>query len=396
MPKAAWHFATAACDSASKKTAPSPVRETITPVTDRSQTIVSGSAGVPIPAQDDTIESVVPASRAQWLDYCNTCPGVTFFHTPFWADLFERCFPRRYKAVPLLFRFHDGSSALLPLIVKRHMAGLIRIGCSMPAGTYGGWLSHSSPLRQQQEIAIMDHCTGNADLVFRENPYSPVQLPPEKFRSREDHTQTINLSAGYGSVWLRSTAAHRNAVRNAQRSGLEVREAQSSSEWEEYCTIYDASIDRWRKRHNFTGAKYDRPFFSEIERMKPAQRKLWLAKVGGTCIAGILCFYWKDHAVVWHGAGLSEYFSYHPNNYLYDRAIAHAADAGYAWFDCNPSGGLPGVDNFKRYLGAQPLRSRVFIERTKLTRFVSMLRQSSRRHGISALVIGRELHDSTE
>ncbi|MBN1576143.1 MAG: GNAT family N-acetyltransferase [Chitinispirillaceae bacterium] len=323
--------------------------------------------------RSDVLESAVPASREQWHSFCKSCPGVTFFHTPMWAGLFERCFPRRFRAAPLLFRFHDDTTALLPLVVKRHLSGVVCITSSMPGGTFGGWLS-ATPLRQQQEAAIMRRLDNHADLVLRENPYRPLLLPPDKYPLHEDHTRTIDLAAGYDDIWMRSTAGHRNAVRNARRSGVEITEAADTGGWEAYSELYGASIARWRRRRIFTGVKYDRSFLREIERMDPSLRKLWLASVKGKFIAGILCFYWKEHAVVWHGAGLSEYFSYHPNNYLYDRAIAHAAAGGYAWFDCNPSGGLAGVDKFKQYLGAQAMRSRVIVRRSMLTRCIGMLR----------------------
>jgi len=323
--------------------------------------------------KSETFECTTPASREQWVSFCKDCPGATFFHTPHWADLFVRCFPRRFTAAATILRFRDGTVALLPLVVKRHFLGLLRIFCSMPSGTYGGWLSRA-PLQPRQEAAIMAQLDRCADLMLRENPYHPVGSAAAAYRFREDHTRAIDLAAGYDAAWMRSTAAHRNAVRNAQRSGVEISEAVAATEWETYRSIYHDSINRWKRRHIFTGAAYGRVFFREIGRMDPSLRKLWLASVKGKIVAGILCFYWNRHAVVWHGAGLSDYFGYHPNNYLYDRAIAHAAAAGYAWFDCNPSAGLSGVDKFKQYLGARTLRSRVLFRQSPLIRCIGMLR----------------------
>ncbi|MBN1308778.1 MAG: GNAT family N-acetyltransferase [Chitinispirillaceae bacterium] len=321
----------------------------------------------------DALESAAPASREQWLSFCERCPGATFFHTPLWAGLFERRFPRRFRAAPVLFRFRDGATALLPVVVGYRLGGLLRTVSSMPCGTYGGWLS-AIPLRQGQEAAIMRHLERHDDLVLRENPFRPISLTKGKYRFHDDHTRAIDLAAGYDAAWRRASDGHRNAVRNARRSGVEICEAGDAGGWDAYLALYGASIERWRRRRIFTGVRHDRSLFREIERMDPSRRKLWIASVKGKAVAGILCFYWKEHVVVWHGAGLSEYFSYHPNNFLYDRAIAHAAAAGYAWFDCNPSGGLTGVDKFKQHLGAHILTSRVFVGRSVLGRFIAFLR----------------------
>ena len=158
--------------------------------------------------------SALPATREQWLSFCNHCPGTTFFHTPYWTDLFVRNYPRRFSDATIAFAFQDGATALLPMVIKRHLCGLVRIACSMPAGTFGGWLS-AAPLRVEQEEEILRHPGIQVDCMLRENPYRPLQAPPGHFRCREDHTRTIDLAAGYDAAWKRSTAGHRNAVRNA-------------------------------------------------------------------------------------------------------------------------------------------------------------------------------------
>ncbi len=320
------------------------------------------------------LEYVGPASRAEWLSFCRSCPGATFFHTPFWAELFEQRYPGRFRAAPMLFRFHDNTNILLPMVIKRRLSGLVRIACSMPGNTFGGWIS-PTPLESVHEEAVMEHLNSYENYFLRENPYCPIKLPLANGVCRDDSTRTIGLTEGYDAVWMRATAGHRNAVRNAMRSGVDIREATDDGEWKAYFALYTASIDRWNKRRIFTGVRYDRSFFMRIRKTEPALRKLWLASVNGTFVAGILCFYWNRHAVVWHGAGLSEYFSYHPNNLLYDRAIAHAVESGYEWFDCNPSGGLPGVNNFKHYIGAKPMQSRLIVRRSPLIGCLDLVRR---------------------
>jgi hypothetical protein len=318
-----------------------------------------------------------PADRVQWLQLCRSSKHTTFFHTPYWAELFSGRYPGRFSVDPKRVRFGDGSTAIIPVVYKKHLGGLVRVACSMPAGTFGGAVS-DGPLTAEQEQQVYSLLFSSSDCIVRENPYQPLQALPYNITSYEDPTQAVDLADGYSSAWKRATAAHRNAVRNAVKSGVAISEAQGEEEWLRYVTIYRASISRWRKKGLFSGVSYDEPFFLRIAALDSSLRKLWIARVNGEPVAGILCFYWNRHAVVWHGSALEHYFSYHPNNLLYDRAIEHAAQEGYRWFDCNPSGSLRGVFKFKQYLGAQTLRSRVVIKTSPLIRIVQGIRARKR------------------
>jgi hypothetical protein len=319
------------------------------------------------------LESVGPASRAEWLACCEQDDRATFFHTPYWSELFERGYVNRYRAEPRLIRFCDATAAVVPMVVNRHWGGMFRTTCSMPGGTFGGVLFRGD-LSPEKEAAVMAQFDNHASLLLRENPYRPFTILPSNCRCIDEHTRTVDLTPGYEPVWKRATAAHRNAVRNAVRSGVEVCEAENADDWDTYVAVYHESIGRWKQRRIFSGASYPAGFFGQIEQLPPSLRTLYLAKVKGRCIAGILCFYWGQRAVVWHGAGRAGDFSLHPNNLLYDRAIARSVERGCAWFDCNPSGGLEGVDKFKQYLGAQRLPGRLFIRRSPLIRIADRLR----------------------
>ncbi|MBN1756732.1 MAG: GNAT family N-acetyltransferase [Chitinispirillaceae bacterium] len=317
-----------------------------------------------------------PAGRNRWVAFCEESDRATFFHTPYWAELFTGRFPRNFRAKPAFIRFDDGNVALVPLVYKQHLGGLLRIACSMPAGTFGGYLTQSV-LSPEQERAVLRYMLRSSDCIFRENPYQPVREFPDTVSWVEDPTQAVDLEDGYESAWKRATAAHRNAVRNAVKAGVTVGEAGNGEDWKTYVAIYGESIRRWRKKERYSGVAYDERFFLRIAALDAPLRKLWIARVNGRPVAGILCFYWNRHAVVWHGSALEEFFSYHPNNLLYDRAMAHAADAGYRWFDCNPSGTLHGVFKFKQYIGAKQLRSRVVVKRSRLLRMLQALRATT-------------------
>ncbi len=324
----------------------------------------------------DGIKNVGPVTREDWTAWCRSCPEATFFHTPYWAALFEDRYPARFRAATRMIEFEDGSKALVPMVIKRHLSGLFRVACSMPAATYGGWLTPAQMGRGQTE-QIMKYLFRYPDLIVRENPLKPAGTSFADPFFIEDSTRIVMLEEGYRKAWERASHAHRKAVRNARRNGLVCHEASGDAHWDAYADMYEESIGRWRLRGIFSGVSYDRGFLRGIREMDPSLRKLWLVSLDGKCIAGIICFYWNSHAVAWHGAGRSSHFSLRPNNLLYDHAIAHAAETGFRWFDCNPSGGLDGVSSFKKLLGAEKVPCRLIVRRSVLSGLLRALRPKS-------------------
>ncbi len=314
-----------------------------------------------------------PAGLDEWENACRACDYATFFHTPGWVDLFVQANGGSMAPSPEVVTFSDGASAVLPMACRRYPGGMVRLYWSMPAHTFGGWLS-SDTLTVEHAGLLAGCLQSRPDLVWRENPYDPILKCMELPCAREDFTQTIDLSEGFETAEKRFDYAHRKAVKKASAAGVSIAEAVHFEEWESYFKLYEASRARWKERKLSKGDGYPRSLFKTIYASAPSRRKLWLATVRGVPAAGILCFYWNRHAVAWHGAGGAEFFMHRPNNLLYEHAIRHAAKEGYRWFDCNPSAGLPGVIEFKKHLGTIPLRSRVVDKKSAMRRLTERLR----------------------
>ncbi|MGA2507753.1 MAG: GNAT family N-acetyltransferase [Chitinispirillaceae bacterium] len=316
------------------------------------------------------------ARREEWEQTSRACDYATFFHTPIWADIFFRATRGRMVPMAEKVEFSDGTGAVIPMVCKKYLGGCFRLFSSMPAGTFGGWVSSDSLTETHARLLIERLCRIQ-DLVWRENPYDSVLTRMDVCGAVEDFTQVIDLRQGFPAAEARSDYAHRKAVKKAIEKGVSIAEASNSEQWEKYFLLYRSSRERWRKKKlqkNRGSRGYDWTMFEEIYRSTPEHRRLWLAYVNGTPVAGILCFYWNRHAVAWHGAAAAEYFECRPNNLLYEHAGRHAAGAGYHWFDCNPSGGFKGVVEFKEHLGAQKLRSRVVNRRSMLRGAAELLR----------------------
>jgi Acetyltransferase (GNAT) domain len=316
-----------------------------------------------------------PATREEWVRVCRGCDYATFFHTPYWVDIFTGTNRRRMASASERVEFSDGTVAVIPLVYTNYMGNRMRLYWSMPAHTYGGWVS-SMQLTEAHARAIVARLHAMPNLVWRENPYDPLLKGIELSCCREDFTQAIDLRYGFDAAKSRSDYAHRRAVQRALERGVSVIEAGDFDQWRKYFLLYKASLERWKEKrqlHNRSG--YGLELFKAIFNCPVECRKLWLAQVNETPIAGVLCFYWNRHSVSWHGAGAGELFNkYRPNDLLYDHASRRAAENGFHWFDCNPSGGFKGVADFKEHIGATKMRTRLVNQRSGVLRTAEFLR----------------------
>lgn len=313
-----------------------------------------------------------PVSDSQWLSFCKNCSYTTFFQTPMWVRAFEQWSEGKIKADTRIIEFSDGKKVLFPLAVKK--IGWLRIGISMPASTYGGWITLEK-LQPEQINSLLRYIRKKyKDLILVENPYDPLLSAISIEKARDIGTSSIDLSRGMESVIKNSKYYHRKNLKTAEKCGVTIQVAEDLSKWHEYYDVYNESIARWKDRKIFSGVKYDLRLFEILHQLDPSLRKLWIADLGGKVVAGILCFYWNKHVVAWNGAGLSKYFHCRPNNLLYQHAIEHACKNNYNWFDCNPSGGLEGVSSFKQGLGAKMLKTRIIDHRSFTRKIVDLAR----------------------
>jgi hypothetical protein len=320
-----------------------------------------------------TIVSRRAARREEWERICRACPYATFFHTPAFADIFIRTSGGRMTPATQLLHFSDGADVVVPLVKKSFLGKLLSVTFSMPGTTFGGWVA-ADQLTEVHAAELVAFIRGIRNLEWRENPYDPHLSTMALPQSRDDFTQAIDLRQGFEAASGRFDYAHRKAVKKALASGVSIVEASSFDQWESYFELYRASRDRWKRKGLLRNRGYDKALVQALYECPADCRKLWLAQIKGREAAGIVCFYWNRHAVAWLGAGAAEFFACRPNNLLYEHAIRHAAESGYHWFDCNPSGAFKGVVEFKTHLGAQQLRSRVVSQRSALWRAAEKVR----------------------
>ncbi|MUV59841.1 peptidoglycan bridge formation glycyltransferase FemA/FemB family protein [Halobacterium sp. CBA1126] len=288
-----------------------------------------------------------------WWNIAQSDSTATFFHSPLWAKVAEAtgCDPAPQ------FPSTGQRDAVFPAV--RETTSVSKLGATLNisilhstfAGCYGGIIAKDNATDAgefYQEVKDM------ADVVnVVGNPLrSEFDLD---WDSSEDFTQILDLSGGMDEVENGFTKSRQKGIDAARDKGVTVREANSESDWKTYFEAYQDSLERW---DNPT-SNYDWPIFERIYDLGqeyPDHISLKLACVEGNIASGAIIFSWNQHVDYWHGASFSEYFDYNPNDLLQYSIIEDAIDAGYRWYDFNPSGGHEGVIQFKSEFGPERMK----------------------------------------
>lgn len=291
-------------------------------------------------------------SLEEWERVALNCSHATFFHTPRWSQFFADAYDNM-EALACKFVFDDGRTAVLPLVKARSRIPLLHRYYSGICGVYGGAISEDilSP-RDYADIVWW----ANKKLrrfEFRINPFDNVMKNLKTDNYMADFTSVLDLRRGFDDLFRRwSKKSNRRYIKKAIQNGVEIVEATTIDQWKAYYDIYLDSIARWGASAT---SGYPWKLFEKIRAGMGESGKLWLACLDGQPVAGVLCFYHNHHAVAWHGSGRARYFKKRPVQLLYYTIIKHASEQGYWYYDFCPSGGHPGVAEFKKRYGTQKL-----------------------------------------
>jgi hypothetical protein len=247
--------------------------------------------------------------------------------------------------------FPDGNEMVMPLMKRRALIPTQHYYESMPPGVYGGPIFSKAPSESQFQETL-DALHRFPSIVVQGNPF--VEVPYAAAHRREMHTHMLDLRRS-NRIEKSFRKGHLANISVARRKGVQVTIASTSAEVDAYFAVYQNSLARWGE--NASGF-YPQRLFQNLFAL-PEYRgavKLWLASYDNNIVAGAWIFYHRHHAVYWHGAMHADYTQCHPVHLMLAEAIKAAREEGFHWFDFNPSGGLEGVEHFKRGFGAAPIR----------------------------------------
>ncbi|MFO7181752.1 MAG: GNAT family N-acetyltransferase [Pseudomonadota bacterium] len=285
------------------------------------------------------------------------CDYATFFHSPYWAELWQRFTGSRRRSAAKRITFSDGRTAIVPLVLEDKLWGLLNRYASSPEATYGGWIS-KDPLGPEHADRLLDWLLTQLpeSLVWRMNPFDPHVLEAGLRRGlqcRADSTHVVELNADPEELLRRFRRSCRNDIKRALKQGrITVEPARSVEEWRAYYEVYQHTLGRWGHRSN---EGYPWELFECMMSLGCPELTLWLGRFDGRIVGGALCLYAKRHVGGWHAATLGEYLRenvFKVENYL---IMVDALRRGFVWYDMNPSAWLSGVSAFKENFHAKKL-----------------------------------------
>jgi hypothetical protein len=280
-----------------------------------------------------------------WSEY------ATFFHTSTWAQIIAQTYPH-FHIASKGFVLDDGVVAIVPLLGSTERNRYFKWYESMFPGVYGGAVAERNLTRTEVNY-IFQHLANahTARIHVMGNPYTDHDLPPSYIRSPL-YTHVLSLDKGFDAIFKSYSKGHKADTKKARRMGVEVGVAETEEEFRSYYETYEDSLRRWG---DSTLISFPYTLFKQIYCRRSENIKLWVAKVDGEIVSGSLIFYHNRHAVWWHGATRESYFSYCPGHLLTTEIIKDACQGGFSYYDFNPSGGLKGVERYKKSFGAQPV-----------------------------------------
>ncbi len=264
-----------------------------------------------------------------------------------------------YKKHYLMCRDGSKNTGALPLIhVKSVLFGNRLI--SLPFCEFGGPTLRSD-LKQEETAVTLKHLLKRGiDLAVKLRvDYIELRHPSISNESifanyGFDKLQSyvsfcIELAKGTKQLWVSLDKKTRNAVRKAQKSGLQVEDVTEPSHLKEYYSLYLQTQKRLGSPpHSFT-------LFENLFSALSSNRKMQMIIVrhDGVAIAGITVFLNGTNVFWWNNVSNIEHRSLNPTNLLLWNTIEWATQNGYKTMDMGRTRKPSSIYNFKSGWGGE-------------------------------------------
>lgn len=296
-------------------------------------------------------------------------PGATALQTPeYFAAVRE---VTGGDDASTLYELEDGRRIVLPLIRRRSVPGTCVLA-DYPGGMGHGSALASGGLRCSDVRTLIEDLRGRGALSIRIGgghhtldqwsaglaAAGAVEVP------RSVHV--IDLAHGWEAhLRDRVDKSVRYHLRRAERRGVSVELDTTGRLVPVFHSIYRAWVDRWAcesglprplARHM---ALRQEPFakFATVAAALGSRCRTFIAWHEGVPVAGCITLLHGDHAIGWRSYSIKEYAApVSANTLVQARAIEDAAAYGCHVFDLGQTGGVPGLEAYKRSLGGTPRR----------------------------------------
>jgi hypothetical protein len=294
---------------------------------------------------------IYPLTMQEWKRFDAAHPAPTFFARPAWALALMRAYPH-FRPYPVCVGDSSGDLVVPLMQVTGGTLGW-KAFVAMPFGSY------TCGLRDDGTLATPAAFSRALAAIAREcdslnvTPWPLLSVDPMPAWRRTSHcAAVVDLEGGAEAAIRGFSGVSRRMAGQAERHGVECRPCDSPGvAATTYYAILREAAGSWDQGHP--------PFGKELLEALIAHGdgdvEIWLAQCDAHPIAGGVVLYGAAEAFFWSAAMRRSFARLRPSNALNVALVKAAAARKKRWYNLGASEGLPGVERFKRGLGARML-----------------------------------------
>lgn len=299
----------------------------------------------------EEITLIDPRTDSRWSDFISRDPRGYLCYEPGWKDVLEDCFPHMHGYYATLIR-DDRIYAALPVYEVRSWLTGNRL-VSIPFAT----LCDPPVSDSHSMVTLFDYARDLADSLgvekIRINTYDTTSLVDHSSYGRCCHYKlhVLRLDRDTGRVMKtfdRTCVVQK--IRRAEKSGLEVRPAQSGEDVRSFYDLYAGT----RKNVGVPPQPFEffRKLFSVFSHNQRV--RILLSVRENVPLAGVMLFTSRRYMSAEYLGYDSRFIQMNPHHILFWEAIQMACAEGFEYFDFGrTSVGNAGLMRFKKHWGTE-------------------------------------------
>jgi hypothetical protein len=293
-------------------------------------------------------------------------PGATAHQTLEWFDAAIET--TGAQDVSRLYALQDGRRLVVPML-RRSPLPRVALDSAYPGGLGAGGMLATGGLRAADVQLVLRDLLESPAVATRLKAHHHTSgrweagLVPGVL-STSHRIEVLDLDGGFARVRdERFHSSARRAIRKAESSGLVVDRDTTGALMP---TIYDLYLDWTTRRAEESGLptplairvalrREPRTMYEAVARSLGEKCRIWVARLDGEPVAGLVSLVHGEHAVYWRGySNKAVAGPLRANNLLQRMAIEDACEAGCRYYSMGESGGVAALERFKQTMGATP------------------------------------------
>jgi Acetyltransferase (GNAT) domain len=291
---------------------------------------------------------IEPMSIGEWFSFDAVHPAPTFFARPAWAAALATAFPHMRPHPVWVTR--EGTRVLIPLMQGSGGRLNWRSFVGMPLGTYTCALREDGSLASAKEfeVAIVTLSRFCDSLTIVPWPLGPMPGAHD-CRQKARQTAIIDLSRGADEALQRVSGVTRRMAGQAARRGVTCAPLRSGLGVSTYYGMLREASEHW----GLAKPPFPKELPEALVGYGGDDVEFWFAQHEAHPIAGGIVVYGSQELFFWSAAMRQNFVHLRPSNALNFALIRAGAERNMHWYNLGASEGLPGVERFKRGLGAR-------------------------------------------